>query len=136
MTGAQMEALHRACFTVPRPWSAAEFSDLRASPLCFVVGDAQGFAMGRVVAGEAELLTLAVDPLLRRHGIGTALVQRFVEQARKRGGEQAFLEVVADNEAAKSLYLAAGFAVTGVRRGYYHSSDGSRRDALIMTRTL
>ena len=127
-----MAALHRACFTVPRPWAAAEFAELTANPMCFVIGDARGFAMGRAVAGEAELLTLAVDPLLRRQGIGATLVQNFLTAARGRGAESAFLEVIEDNHAARELYLKAGFVETGLRRGYYHCPQNGRRDAVVM----
>jgi len=52
--------LHGACFTAPRPWSAAEFAALLASPGVILVSGAAGFARGRTAADEAELLTLAV----------------------------------------------------------------------------
>ena len=136
MTAEEMAELHRGCFTVPRPWSAKEFADLLASPLCFVIGDATGFAMGRVVAGEAELLTLAVDPILRRQGIGAALVQRFLSEAQLRGGKSVFLEVISDNDAARALYAKTGFTDRGLRRGYYHLPEGGRRDAVVMGRDL
>ena len=57
-----MAALHAACFAFPRPWSAAEFAALLADPLVFVQTLPGGFVMGRAVAGEAELLTVAVAP--------------------------------------------------------------------------
>jgi ribosomal-protein-alanine N-acetyltransferase len=132
MTPADMAVLHAACFTTPRPWSAQEFADLLADPKTFALTHPQGLLLGRAVAGEAELLTLAVAPEARRHGLGRRLVQDFLTESQRRGAESAFLEVAASNRAARALYLAAGFAEAGKRRGYYHAPDGSRDDALIL----
>jgi ribosomal-protein-alanine N-acetyltransferase len=100
-----------------------------------VEGDA-GFLLGRAVAGEAELLTLAVAPEARRLGLGRKLVARFLYQAQLRGAVRAFLEVKADNAAAVALYESAGFTPAGRRRGYYRSADGTRTDALVLAREL
>ncbi|MGL6211105.1 MAG: GNAT family N-acetyltransferase [Paracoccaceae bacterium] len=136
MTPDQMSALHHACFTVPRPWSADEITDLLASPHVFAIRESGGFAMGRVVVDEAELLTLAVDPGQRRKGIGARLVQAFLQEARDRGAARVFLEVVPDNHAAVSLYLQADFTVCGRRKGYYHPAEGPAQDALVMDRAV
>ena len=131
-----MARLHAAAFTQPRPWSEAEIAALIAGPGGFAVSDPAGFAIGRAIAGEAELLTIAVDPALRRRGSGRALLARFEEAARARGAQDAFLEVAADNTAARALYLAAGYGETGRRRGYYRDAAGQPVDALILARAL
>lgn len=136
MTPADMARLHGLCFGHPRPWSAEEFAAVLASPLCFEVAQPQGFLIGRVVAGEAELLTLAVDPAARRRGIGRALVRGFLEAAGARGARRAFLEVAQDNVAALALYRAAGFDAVGLRRGYYRQSDGPALDARVLAREI
>ncbi len=136
MTPAEMAALHALCFRTPRPWDAAEFAQFLADPLCFALEDAEGLLIGRTVAGEAELLTLAVAPQSRRRGVGARLVNRFLYQARCRSAETAFLEVAADNAPAIALYTAAGFAPAGRRKGYYLHPDGTRCDALVMSRPL
>ena len=118
-----MSELHGRAFTVPRPWTAAEFAGLLGSPLCFVVLSEGGFALGRVVAGEAELLTIAVEPDRQGQGIGRRLMDLFLQEARQRGAEDLFLEVAADNGRAKALYARAGFVETGRRRGYYDGVD-------------
>ncbi len=137
MTPAALATLHARAFTTPRPWGEAEFAASISDPLVFLLveGDA-GFLLGRAVAGEAELLTLAVAPEARRLGLGRRLVGRFVYQARLRGAESAFLEVAEDNAAARGLYLAAGFSDAGRRRGYYRAPDGRAVDALVLTRSL
>lgn len=127
-----MAALHAACFTTPRPWTAQEFADLLTSPTVFALTEHGGFLLGRVVAGEAELLTLAVSPHARRKGTGRRLVQRFLAHAASAKAESAFLEVAATNHPAQALYLASGFAQAGKRRGYYPAPDGTSDDALIL----
>ena len=136
MTPEAMAALHALCFTTPRPWSAAEFAGLLADPLCFALVEPRGLLLGRAVAGEAELLTLAVAPEARRQGIAARLLAGFLTQAETRQAETAFLEVAADNTPAIALYQRGGFAPAGRRRGYYARPDGPALDALVMTRGL
>lgn len=131
-----MAALHAACFTTPRPWTAPEIKGLLHSRHVFALTESAGFLLARVVADEAELLTVAVSPTSRRSGIGARLLTGFLTQARARGAATAFLEVAADNTAAISLYLQAGFAQTGQRRGYYTAPDAPPVDALILSRAL
>ena len=136
MTPAAMAALHARCFTTPRPWTAAEFAALLAEPPVFATLAETGFALGRVVADEAELLTIAVAPEARRNGEGRALLDGFLRTARARGAGTAFLEVAADNAAALALYRWSGFAEAGRRRGYYHSPGNPPVDALVMVKSL
>ena len=136
MTPDAMAALHAACFATPRPWSAAEIVSLLASPLCFVLTEPAGFLIGRVVADEAELLTLAVDPKARQRGTGGRLVDAFLMAVQARGAESAHLEVSAANLPAQSLYARKGFVQKGRRVGYYHTPDGKKLDALLLMRAL
>lgn len=137
MTPEALAALHARAFTTPRPWNAAEFAGWLADPLAFILveGDA-GFLLGRAVAGEAELLTVAVAPEARGRGLGQRLVSRFLYQARLRGAEVAFLEVAEDNAPARAVYTRAGFAESGRRRGYYRLPEGQAVDALVLRRVL
>ena len=137
MTPASLSALHARAFTTPRPWSEDEFAGWLADPFAFLLveGDA-GFLLGRAVAGEAELLTVAVAPEARGRGLGRRLVSRFLYQARLRGAEVAFLEVAEDNAPARAVYAGAGFAESGRRRGYYRTPEGRAVDALVLRRVL
>ena len=132
LTATEMARIHAACFTMPRPWSAAEIATALADPLGIAVRDAHGFALGRVVADQGELLTLAVDPQAHRQGIGARLVAGFLAAAQGRGAESVFLEVAATNAAARALYEKCGFAQTGLRRGYYRDADGQGVDAVVL----
>ncbi|MCB6179234.1 ribosomal protein S18-alanine N-acetyltransferase [Rhodobacter sp. Har01] len=137
MTPADLAALHARAFRTPPPWSETDFATLTADPLAFLLveGDA-GFLLGRAVAGEAELLTVAVAPESRRRGLGRKLVARFLYQARLRGATRAFLEVSAENPAAQALYESAGFVPAGRRKAYYATPEGARVDALVLARDL
>ena len=64
------------------------------------------------------------------------LVQGFLTEAQNRGAAQVFLEVAATNQAAISLYLQAGFAKVGLRRGYYTHPDDATDDAVVMSRAV
>jgi len=136
MTPTALARLHAACFTTPRPWTALEFAGLLSAPGCEMITESGGFALIRSIAGEAELLTSAVDPAERRNGIGARLVARALIRAQAQGADTCFLEVAAQNAAAIALYRSAGFTQTGCRPGYYRLPDGQRVDAAVMARPL
>jgi len=130
-----LAALHARAFPPDQAWGAVAITTMlrleggfgllaEASP-----GEApDGFVLARAVAGEAEILTLAVDPAARRHGLGRRLLEAAVAEAARRGAGSLFLEVSAANEPARALYHQAGAAVVGRRRRYY--ADGT--DALVL----
>lgn len=132
MNPAALAHLHAACFTRPRPWSATEFADLLGAPTTRLFESPNGFLLARVIADEAELLTLAVSPAARRTGLGATLVQRFLADAAATGAKTAFLEVAADNLAALSLYRRTGWTEAGRRRNYYAPG----LDALVLRHDL
>lgn len=134
MTPAELAALHARCFTVPRPWSVAEFETFLAAPTTVLTSQPGGFALGQVMADEAELLTIAVAPEDRRRGLGRQLLGAFLSACAARGAATVFLDVDAGNAPALALYHSAGFLEAGRRRGYYHAPDGSSTDALILRR--
>lgn len=133
---ADLARTHRAAFTYPRPWHAAEFDELLQSPTCFITGNAQCFALTRVIVDEAELLTIATHPDHQRHGLARTCMVNWQQMARARGAIRAFLEVAADNAAAIALYQTCGFETDGTRPGYYHRDGQTPVDALLMARAL
>jgi ribosomal-protein-alanine N-acetyltransferase len=94
-----------------------------------------GFALGRVVIKEAELLLLAVKRDRQRTGAGRVLLDRFVELASERGAERLHLEV-RDGNHAVNLYRSAGFSEVGRRKNYYTGRDGQIYDALTLAKTV
>ena len=100
-------------------------------------GDEQpiGFSLFRTVAGEAELLLLAVAPDHQRRGIGRVLLEQFVERAKTTGADRVHLEVRDGNPAVR-MYRLAGFEPAGRRPNYYRGSDGRQFDAITLACTL
>ncbi|MET3526667.1 ribosomal protein S18-alanine N-acetyltransferase [Phenylobacterium koreense] len=126
--------LHARAFD--HPWPAQDIAELLASPGAFalVAEDERlaGFILCRAIAGEAEILTLAVDPAARRRGLARAMVEACAGLARAAQADVMFLEVSAGNLPAIGLYEGAGFVQVGVRSGYYDLGAGERADALVM----
>ncbi len=131
MNADQLAALHGLCFTSPRPWSAAEFNDMRKQGACVDCEQTHGFIVTQTVADEAEILTLAVDPNHRRRGIAQRLVADFLARTSISGTKRVFLEVAKHNLAARRLYDGCGFRNIGRRPGYYRLADGRQVDALL-----
>jgi ribosomal-protein-alanine N-acetyltransferase len=120
------------------PWSERNFRDALAAGYSARVG----LRGDRIVAygvlmlgpGEAQLLNLSVVPDARRMGLGRALLQQFIDDARRLYADQLFLEVRVGNRAAIALYEAAGFVSIARRVAYYPPSNpgAGREDALVM----
>lgn len=131
-------ALHETSFDAP--WSGEEFARLLEQPgvagLLWQDATPTGFILIRAVADEAEILTLAVAPPHRRQGIAALLLDEAAEMLRAGGTRRLFLEVAADNPAARALYTNMGFMVTGRRKSYYDRGPAPRVDALVMTLDL
>src|SRR5262245_37898411 len=136
-------SLHAESF-VPlgeRAWSRQDIGALLATPgtcglLLQLDGGDAGFALCRVVADEAELLTIAVRPIHRRRGAGRRLLAAVIDQVRQAGALSLFLEVGVDNPAARSLYEQEGFRAVGNRRAYYRRGEGAAADGIVMRLTL
>jgi ribosomal-protein-alanine N-acetyltransferase len=92
-----------------------------------------GYAVFWWVADQGELANLAVDAGRRRLGIGAALLDRALDEARSAGVGEVFLEVRRSNRAAGALYDSRGFRTVGYRRGYY---TRPREDARIMMKRI
>jgi [ribosomal protein S18]-alanine N-acetyltransferase len=134
MSPQDMAKLHAAAFTQSRPWTDDEFASLLSSPLCFAVGDARCFALVRVIADEAELLTIATNPEHLRQGLASQCMKNWQDQAQRSGAVRAFLEVADDNATARALYAKCGFELCGTRRAYYARTPLPPVDAIVMQR--
>ena len=83
-----------------------------------------GFVLARIVADEAEILTIAVAEPVRGQRIGERLMEQVVIGALAQGGVALFLEVAEDNQSAISLYDRMGFSEVGRRPAYYQRKTG------------
>ena len=69
--------------------------------------------------GQGDIQTVTVAPEARRQGLARALMLKLLDEARRRGAEELFLEVRVDNEGAQALYRELGFETISVRKRYY-----------------
>jgi [ribosomal protein S18]-alanine N-acetyltransferase len=90
-----------------------------------------GFSLVRTVADESELLLIAVRPDEQRRGVGTLLLDHFIDRAKEDGVSRVHLEV-RDGNPAIEMYHSAGFSPVGRRRNYYHAAGGKRYDAITL----
>ena len=136
--------LHAASFR--RGWSDGEFEQLLTDRNVvahratigrglgkFVLG---GFILSRLVAGEAEILSVAVATQRRGRGLARALLNLHLRRLAGLGACAVFLEVDEDNTAARRLYSRAGFREVGRRSGYYQQNGGPSATALVLRRDL
>jgi len=119
---AELQGANRDLMLVARPAEAI----LESAPIA-------GYIVARETAGELHINNFAVRSGFRRHGIGAALLERVLQEARHRKANAAFLEVRSANHAARALYEKSGFRAIATRPNYY--SD-PREDAVVMTLTL
>lgn len=128
-----MAAIHAAAFQPAEAWNAEAFRTQLAFPgVIGLVHPSGAMILVRIAADEAEVLTLAVAPDSRRHGLASALLHQAMAKLASHGALTLFLEVSDRNLPALALYRKAGFAEAGRRRNYY--ADGS--DAYVMRRSL
>jgi ribosomal-protein-alanine N-acetyltransferase len=92
-----------------------------------------GYIVARETAGELHINNVAVRKDYRRRGIGAALLNRVLEEARRRKANAAFLEVRSANHAAQALYEKSGFRAIARRANYYTEP---REDAVVMSMVL
>jgi [ribosomal protein S18]-alanine N-acetyltransferase len=111
---------------------AAERVGSRAALVLLTGEQVVGYAFLRTTVDVAEVLRIAVQPGLRRHGGGTNLMESLLDFARRRQCLQVLLEVAADNKGAQAFYAQLGFAVVHRRPRYYHRQV----DALVLERRI
>ena len=132
---AALARIHKAGF--PAFWTREDFAEYIRQPEVSAwmagSGDDSGFIVVRRADEEAEILTFAVAPAVRRQGIGRALLEHSMTDLRRRGVAILFLEVAAGNVAAEALYERMGFKRCGTRRNYYpQNSEPVGKDAVVM----
>jgi len=124
-----------------RPWSRQLFENELKNPVSYCLAERfpaggagdrlVGYVVFWIVAGEAHILTIAVDPGFRRRGFARALVSHTLAFMEDAGVAEVSLEVRRSNATAISLYTAFGFREAYVRTRYYGDED-----AIVMRKEL
>lgn len=133
---ADVMAIERTAYAYP--WSERFFrqemqAEYARSILAEIDGRIAGYILFWLLPGAIDIHNVAVHSDFRRRGLGRRLLERVVLEARRRASSRITLEVRKSNLPAQKLYESTGFAVTGVRKGYY-SDDGE--DAFLMSLEL
>lgn len=115
-------------------WTARDYARVFTAGMAAWVAEIEGviagFLVARRIAGELEILNLAVRPDARRRGIGNALIQFAFAWGKQLNVKNAHLEVRASNRVALEFYKRRQFQETG-RRPLYYSNPVE--DALVLT---
>ena len=90
-----------------------------------------GYIISKISFPETHILNLTVDINYRNNGIGQALIELTINDARIRNSQDIILEVRSKNLNAQALYSKLGFEKIGIRKGYYDSENG-REDAFVL----
>lgn len=139
----QVLRIERAAFSAPHwPWEAYEqmLEDSDEVQRVLLVETQNelvlGFAGGSVVAGEAQLESIAVSEAARRQGLGRALCAAFMEWAAECSATSISLELRAASEGVQKLYVSLGFQAVGRRPRYYSNpvEDGILMRCLLAPR--
>jgi [ribosomal protein S18]-alanine N-acetyltransferase len=135
----RLAQLHGASFH--RGWGEGEFEGMIAERNTLVhrlrLGrNTVGFAVSRMGADEAEILSIAIDAAYRGRGLSRDLLLTHLGHLAGHGVRRIFLEVEENNAPARRLYERAGFAVIGRRERYYRAPGGEQLNALLMRRDL
>ena len=130
-------SLEKLIYAGEDPWSTAQFKEeLASADRHYLVAEKAGVVVGYcgvMIAGDvADILTITVDPALRRQGIGREFLKRLIDWARNKKVEAMMLEVRVGNEAAEPLYTSNGFYPLTTRKDYY----GPGLTALVMRKEL
>jgi ribosomal-protein-alanine N-acetyltransferase len=136
---APFAALHGVSFR--RGWSEDEFERLLIDRSVLahraVLGARPvGFIVSRIVAGEAEILSVAVARAHQGRGLARRLLDLHLRRLAGLGVRTVFLEVEDDNVPARRLYARSAFREVGRRDGYYPRRAAAAGAALVLRRDL
>ncbi len=146
---ARLAAIDEATWSpdvTPAPFAGREgFFRPGVEPADTLVAVTEGEVAGYVLLGHPTPLPasahvqmvrgLAVDPACRGRGVGTALVEAAIAEAKARGARKLSLRVLGPNTVARRLYESCGFVTEGVLRGEF-VLDGREVDDVLMARRL
>ncbi len=116
----------------PKAVAALLLDSETAAVVARIDGRTVGFAIMsfRFSSHEAHLVLMAVEPELRRTGVGTALWDWLLTVAQRGDVERVQLEVRAENLGASAFYGSLGFREVARLRGYYQSREDALRMAV------
>lgn len=122
------------------PWSKDSISNEVNNPLAkYIVAidnsnnELVGFIGAWIIAGEADIMNVAVHPSYRKVGIASKLLSSLIDLCNNLNCSNINLEVRASNLPAQNLYKKFSFIENGLRKGYYEDTG---EDAILMQCTV
>ncbi|MEM9055085.1 MAG: ribosomal protein S18-alanine N-acetyltransferase [Pseudomonadota bacterium] len=137
----RMASLHASAFPEGQAWHGSEFSKLLCQSHIRGVGYLKGsdllaFILIQHVTAEAEILTLATHPDQRQQGLARQLIRNLQQELAPQGLTRWLLDVAEDNPGAIAFYEKLGFQIDGRRPQYYKRLEGTRVDAILMSKPV
>lgn len=136
MTPDAFATLMDRAYVKMRPWSAQEITNTLRQPNSVFLTRPHGGLIAQMAADDCEILAIATDPDAQRKGVASSLLTELVSLAEQKGAHRIILDVASENTPARAFYAARGFVQIGLRRAYYALRDGTKDDALLLSRAI
>ena len=105
-------------------------------PEGFIVAESEGriigYTIGQPKNESAEIISLAVDPIWRKKGIGKTLTNFLINNFKEKGVKEISLHARIKNKAGITLYQNLGFQILKTIKNYYQNGD----DAYLMKKKI
>ena len=123
------------------PWTQLQFTTSieNSNNLSYCLslkGKTIGYLIAMLTLDTADILNIGIESNFKRQGHGTALLNHFIGDLRKRNISEILLEVRAGNKSAIQFYKKQGFEKISVRKNYYmknSKNQSQREDGIIMS---
>lgn len=125
----------------PIPWPISSFEEeLKNILATYLVAKIDKKIVGYIgmwfVMDECHITNIAVLSEYRNRGIATKLINEMLNLCKEHGTTYIMLEVRESNIPAQKLYSKFNFTEEVVRKDYYKNPNGTREDAIVMSREL
>lgn len=125
----------------PIPWPISSFEEeLKNILATYLVAKIDNKIVGYIgmwfVMDECHITNIAVHSEYRKKGIASTLINEMLKLCKEHQTTYIMLEVRINNIPAQKLYSKFGFSDDVIRKDYYKNPDGTREDALLMSKEL
>lgn len=125
----------------PIPWPISSFEEeLKNILATYLVAKIDNKIVGYIgmwfVMDECHITNVAVHSEYRKKGIASTLINEMLKLCKEHQTTHIMLEVRINNIPAQKLYSKFGFSDDVIRKNYYKNPDGTREDALLMSKEL
>lgn len=123
----------------PIPWPISSFKEELNNILAtYLVAKIEDKVVGYIgmwfVMDECHITNIAVHSEYRNQKIATKLINEMLKFCKEHATTYILLEVRQSNIPAQKLYTKFGFKEEVIRKDYYKNPDGTREDAIIMSK--